>query len=181
MTPTGPQLDNLETALKRNLGAAVRALVPVLLLEKTRETRRRHQYSDQCANDSHHTCRRTCNAECDCSCHEPWEGYSPTLPDNYQGIRHHPVGKTWHDHDATSDRALQHRASREWLERFSKVQDDLAWLAQHALELVGEPVDVCPCGRPIADTDRRKTAQGKEWHASCYQRNYRGQPLKSET
>jgi hypothetical protein len=172
MRPTETQLDQLETALGRDLRAAVRALDSILLLEKAGESRRRGQYSDACAADEH----RSCRGECDCECHTPWEGYAPNLPDNYQGIRNHPVGKTWHDHDATSDRALQHRASREWLDRFKRAQDDLAWLAQQALQLVGEPVEHCPaewCGKPIAEHEPTRKAQGRTWHNRCYVRHRR--------
>lgn len=169
MKPTYAQLDNLQTALGRDLSAAVRALHSMLLLEKTSESRRQGQYSDECASDDH----RTCGGECDCQCHDQWEGYTQTLPEDYGGIRNHPVGKTWHDSDATSDRALAQRASREWLERFKRAQDDLAWLARRAVELVGEPVEICPCDRPIGDNDLTRKAQGHTWHNRCYLRHVR--------
>lgn len=174
--PTETQLAGLEDVLVANLQKATRALPLVQLVDVAPETGRKGQMSDRCVEDDHRGCR---DGDCDCLCHDQWKGYSPSLPDNYQGVRNHPVGKTWHDSDITSSKGTQTRPSREWLERFDRLQQELAWLARHAVELVGEPVATCRCNRPIFDGDPAVTSQGERWHRRCYQRHYRGRPLIS--
>lgn len=101
------------------------------------------------------------------------------LPADYQGIRHHAGGKKYEHGDPTADRALSVSRPKEWLERFEKMQAELSWLSRVAVELVGEPVDICPCTKPILDDEPTRQAQGQRWHQRCYLRHSRGKSLET--
>lgn len=101
------------------------------------------------------------------------------LPENYQGVRNHGNHKTWEHSDPTADSALNPSRPRVWLDRFERMRSELSWLAAHAHELVGDPIDICPCGDPIADDEKFvRKAQGRSWHDRCYRRNRRGVELR---